>query len=150
MKKSTCGLVLVLAFGLLSSGVRAAAGADPKVPVPEAAPTLEVVAQFLEGYSKDKTKEQGGWLQVPDLEANETLKLRLDKIHRERLSKVGDRAYFVCADFLNAEGKRYDLDFWVKNEGGKLAVTNTSIHKVSGVPRYIWVEREGLWVQLPV
>ena len=148
MKKRTAALLLAL--GLAAGRTMFLAAQETPKSIPEAPPTLEVVAQFLEGYSAKQTAEQGGWMKVEDPEAKQTLKLRLDKIHRERLAKTGDKTYFVCADFKNPEGKRYDLDFWVKGDGDHLMVSDTTIHKVDGVPRYLWVEREGLWKRLPV
>ena len=151
MKKYTA-LTLFLALGLAGgrASFLAAQTEQAAKQIPEAPPTLEVVAQFLEGYASQQASAHDGWMQVKDVEADQTLKLRLDKVHRERLSKTGEKSYFVCADFKNPEGKRYDLDFWVKGDGEKLVVSDTTIHKVDGVPRYIWVEREGLWIRVPV
>lgn len=150
MKGHLAVLILLLGLGPVLQPTLAAGPAKKKKMVPEAPPTLEVVAQFLEGYAKEKAKEQGGWMIVPDTKTNEDVKLRLHRIHRERLSKTADKTYFVCADFESSEGKRYDLDFWVKGDGDHLAVSDVTIHKVNGAPRYIWAEHDGLWVRLPV
>jgi hypothetical protein len=149
-KKHMPVLLLFLALGLTLQPAQAVGGTKQKKKVPEAPPTLEVVAQFLEGYAKEKAQDQGGWMIVPDTKTNEELKLRLIKIHRERLSKTADKTYFVCADFESSEGKRYDLDFWVQGDGSKLTVSDITIHKVNGAPRYIWAEHDGVWVQLSV
>lgn len=149
MKKQLPVFLLLLGLGLVLQPTLAAGLAKEKKKVPEAPPTLEVVAQFLEGYSKDQAKKQGGWMIIPDTKTNEDVKLRLSKIHRERLSKTADKTYFVCADFDSADGKKYDLDFWVKGDGDNLTVSDVTIHKVNGAPRYIWAEHDGLWVRLP-
>ncbi len=59
--------------------------------------------------------------------------------------------YFVCADFTSPEGKKtYDLDFWVKGEPRGLTVTDTTIHKEAGVPRYSWLEGADTWRRKPL
>lgn len=108
-------------------------------------PTIESVAKFLEDYAEKKTEAQGGWMKIPDEQAKGDLLLRLDKIHRERLAKTGKGTYFVCADFKTPKGKLYDLDFWVKDSEEGLSVTETTIHKEEGKPRYDWVEKDGIW-----
>ncbi len=95
-------------------------------------------------------EEQGGWMTIRDEQAGVDLKLKLDKIHRERLAKTSEGTYFVCADFKTPQGKLYDLDFWVWEAGDELSVTETTIHKESGKPRYNWVEEDGVWKQKPL
>lgn len=150
MKKAVFALTLV--FGL-SAGRAPFLAAQTEMPgkqIPEAPPTIEVVAQFIEGYALQQASGQDGWMKIIDPETDQTLKLHLEKVHREGLSKTADRTYSVCADFKSPEGKRYDIDFWIKEDGGKLVVSDTAIHKVDGVPRYIWMEMEGVWAQVPV
>jgi hypothetical protein len=112
--------------------------------------TIESVAIYLEGYVGKKVVEGGGWMKVQDEKANATLKLKLDKIHRERLAKTDQGTYFVCADFTSPGGKIYDLDFWVMETDEGLKVTETTVHKEDGKPRYSWVEKDGIWSQLPL
>ena len=110
-------------------------------------PTIEAVALFLEGKVAVWTTEQGGWMKVADDVTGGDLELRLDKIHRERLSKTSKGTYFVCADFTTPEGKTWDLDFWVKDTADGLEVDETTIHKEEGVARYMWYEEDGVWVR---
>ncbi len=112
--------------------------------------TMETVAAYLEGYAAKQAAEQGGWMELQDEEKEKTLKLKLDKVHRERLAKTGEGTYFVCADFMTPEGKAYDLDFWVKETDKGLEVTETTIHKEEGSPRYNWVEKDGIWSRKPL
>lgn len=113
-------------------------------------PTIETVAVYLEGYVAKKASQEGGWMKIRDERANTTLKLKLDKIHRERLARTDKGTFFVCADFKTPEGKVYDLDFWVKDTQEGLTVTETTIHKEEGKPRYMWVEEDGIWSQKPL
>lgn len=112
--------------------------------------SIESVAVYLEGYVGKKAAEQGGWMKVQDEEAGKTLRLKLDKIHRERLAKTDEGTYFVCADFRTPEGKTYDLDFWVKETDDGLKVTETTVHKEAGKARYTWVEKNGIWSRKPL
>lgn len=112
--------------------------------------TVEDVATYLEGYAAEAAAEKRGWMEIRDEVTDRTLKLKLDRVHRERLSKTGEGTYFVCADFKDPEGKVYDLDFWVKETAEGLAVTETTIHKEAGAPRYNWVEKDGIWSRMPL
>ena len=71
---------------------------------PTAAPTIEDVALFLESHCAEATKASGGSMTIHDEKAGIDRKLRLDKIHRERLAKTGEATYFVCADFKDTAG----------------------------------------------
>ena len=84
-------------------------------------------------------------MKVRDDVSGGDLALKLDKIHRERLSKTSEGTYFVCADFMTRQGKSYDLDFWVEHSADGLQVAETTIHKEEGVARYMWFEEDGRW-----
>ena len=106
---------------------------------------VEAVALFLETEVASWTTEQGGWVKIRDDVSDGDLALRLDKVHRERLSKTSEGTYFVCADFTTPEGKSYDLDFWVHDAADGLKVAETTIHKEEGEARYMWFEEDGVW-----
>lgn len=114
--------------------------AKKKAPV-----TIEAVALYIEGYVVEKAAEGDGWMKVPDDKTGKDMSLKLDKIHRDRLAKTDEGTYFVCADFKERGGKLYDLDFWVKDTGEGLSVTETTVHKEDGVRRYTWIEKDGVW-----
>jgi hypothetical protein len=123
----------------------------PEHPAPKKEPvTIESVAVFLEGYVAEEAKAHDGWYRIEDEKAGRTLELRLDKIHRERLAKTAERTYFVCADFQTADGKLYDLDFWVEETDEGLTVTESMVHKEEGKPRYSWIENHGIWTRKPL
>lgn len=118
----------------------------------ESTVTLEDVAAFIEAYVQKNSKE--GTYSIMDKVASKKLALTLDKVHREKLSQIGKDTYFVCADFKTAEGKVYDLDFFVNGSNKdnlKVNAEKTSIHKEEGEPRYNWEEgKGGIWKQVKV
>jgi hypothetical protein len=117
-------------------------------------PTLEEVAQVIEAYVKRDSELKGGYFLVYDDKADKPLRLHLDKVHRERLSKIEDGLYFVCADFKTPEGTVYDLDFWMTGTNKEdLSVSDViAVHKEDGKRRYYWsLDAEShLWEQKSV
>jgi hypothetical protein len=73
------------------------------------------------------------------------LALDLIKVHDDRLQDLGDGKYFACVDMKAADGKTYDVDFFLTGQPGKMKVTETSVHKVDGKPLYDWKEENGKW-----
>ena len=77
--------------------------------------------------------------------------MTLDKVHRDRLSKVGKDTYFACADFRTPEGKIYDLDVFMKGpDKDNLTFSEFMVHKEAGKERYTWYEQGGVWKKKPV
>ena len=111
-----------------------------------AEPTKDQLADAVEKYVADKAVEKEGVFIIIDPESGETLELVLDKVHRERLSKVAEGKYFACADFTTKEGKLYDLDVFMEgDDANSLAFSDFSVHKEDGVERYMWYEEDGVW-----
>ena len=107
--------------------------------------TKEALAIAIKAHIEDATKAQGGAFHVEDAKAGITLELTLDKVHEERLATMGNGVYFACSDFKAANGKVYDVDFFMKDHEGGLVMTELHIHKEDGVARYTWHENNGLW-----
>ena len=103
------------------------------------------VADFITKYVKKKGRSYS--IKHPD--TGKYVRLKLDKVHRKRLSEVVKNIFFVCADFKAKDRTLYDLDFWVKVQGSNLRVTKTMMHKVNSKPRYTWYKdkKDGLWKQ---
>jgi len=93
-------------------------------------------------------KETNGIYQLKD--GDKTWDLKLDKVHRERLSRIDESTYFACTDFQSSDNHTVDVDFFMKDDGGKLVMTDATLHKVDGKPRYNWKEKDGYWVRVPV
>jgi hypothetical protein len=93
-------------------------------------------------------KETNGVYQLKD--GDKTWDLKLDKVHRERLSRIDENTYFACTDFQSSDKHTVDVDFFMKDDDGKLVMTDATLHKVDGQPRYNWKEQDGYWVKVPV
>jgi hypothetical protein len=77
------------------------------------------------------------------------LALDLIKVHDDRLQDLGGGKYFACVDMKAADGKTYDIDFFLTGQPGKMKVTQTSVHKIDGKPLYNWKEENGTWHKVP-
>ena len=76
--------------------------------------------------------------------------LKLDHVHRERLSRLDENTYFACTDFKSNDGHTVDVDFFMKDKDGKLAMSDATVHKIDGKARYNWEEKDGFWKRVPV
>ena len=77
------------------------------------------------------------------------LALNLIKVHDDRLQDLGGGKYFACVDMKSADGKTYDIDFFLTGQPGQMKVTETSVHKIDGKPLYNWKEENGKWNKVP-
>ncbi len=98
----------------------------------------------------EKSKDSSGVFKLTDPELKKTWDLTLDRVHKDRLSKLSADTYFACVDMKDPAGKIVDVDFFLKSQDGKLAMTDTTVHKVEGKPRYNWKEEDGFWKRVPV
>lgn len=76
---------------------------------------------------------------------------KLVRIHTEYLANLGPGRHFACVDLVDAKGDVYDVDFFLSGDPGNMTVTETTIHKLNGVPFYAWEQAEdGNWHRIPV
>ena len=109
--------------------------------------TLQNLALAIESFVEADIMLRGAFL-VIDPSTNKVLKLTLDKVHKERLSHIGDDVYFACADFNADDGRVYDLDIFLQGKNtDNLTVTEISVHKEDGEARYNWLQQDGIWVK---
>ena len=95
----------------------------------------------------EKTKADGGVFKVEDKVLNKTWDLTLVKVHTDKLTPLSADTYFACTDFKAKDGTVVDVDFYLKNQDGKLVITDTTVHKINGKPRFNYVEKNGVWVR---
>jgi len=82
---------------------------------------------------------------------NRQLQLKLVRVHLEYLANLGPRRHFACVDLVGTDGEVYDVDFFLAGDPGAMTVTETTVHKINGQPRYTWEQkRNGTWRRVPV
>ena len=107
--------------------------------------TMDELAKAITSEIETAQSKNDGWYTMKDGDA--TWKMKLDKVHRERLSQIDPKTYFACTDFKSDDGRTVDVDFFMRDDGEKLVMTEATIHKVDGKPRYNWKEKDGYWVK---
>src|SRR5437773_4212745 len=78
--------------------------------------------RFISGYAAKSADKK---FHVPYQRKN--LALDLLRLHDDRFSSLGGDKYFACVDMKGADGKIYDIDFFMVVQTGKLTVTETSV-----------------------
>lgn len=84
-----------------------------------------------------------GIYKLKDDKTGQTLDLKFINAHQP-VRKLDNGEYFACTDFRAAGTKDqiYDVDFWVKEQDGKMVVDQVRVHKVPEM-------KNGQWVQVP-
>ena len=143
---TVCIFSIVSAQGEHPTGSKATASITPQIVQGEKI-TLQNLARAIESFVEADINLRGAFL-VIDPSTNEVLILNLEKVHKERLSHIGDDVYFACADFNADDGRVYDLDIFLQGKNtDNLTVTEISVHKEDGEARYGWQEQDGIWTK---
>ena len=140
----------LIAFALVCSATFVFAQEHPEHPTDKPA--------AKKGYSMDElekaitaeiqnAQKADGYYHLKD--GDKTWNLTLDHVHKERLARTDATTYFACTDFKSDDNHTVDVDFFMKDDGQKLVLADTSLHKVDGKPRYNWKEKDGYWVKEP-
>ncbi len=111
--------------------------------------TMDELEKAIKGQIIATQDKNGGKYPMKDDKENKTWSMVLDHVHRERLSRLDAKTYFACTDFKSDDGHVVDVDFFMKDDGEKLAMADATIHKVDGKARYDWKEKGGYWVRVP-
>lgn len=142
---------------------------DPKVAQAdegcETDPATVVTADIQAGIEKHiaaEAKRGGGFYALkyrkPPARAGEapgpeqSLDLKLVRVHTEYLSNLGPGSHFACVDLVDVTGDVYDVDFFLKGDPGSMSVTETTVHKLNGKPFYAWEQDKAdkTWHRVPV
>ena len=87
---------------------------------------------FIEGKTVD------GTFYMFDAVKGDLMRLRFSKLH-DGVMKKGD--FFVsCADFVDGDGRKVDLDFLVVKSGGGYVTTQAVLHSIDGKKRKYHLE----------
>ncbi|HEY8712060.1 MAG TPA: hypothetical protein VIM68_04265 [Thermoanaerobaculia bacterium] len=147
-------LALSAVLALVVGGAAVVAQEHPEHPEGKTAATKAISIDDLEKSIKssiaEKEKSGGGYYKLADKIATKTWLLKLDHVHRERLSRLDEKTYFACTDFKSSDGHTVDVDFFMKDKDGKLVMSDATVHKIDGKPRYDWEEENGFWKRVPV
>jgi hypothetical protein len=115
----------------------------PKKGAEKQVSTADISAGIKKNIDAETKKSSDGKFHV-NYEGQD-LALDLIKVHDDRLSDLGGGKYFACVDMKGADGKTYDIDFFLTGQPGSMQVTETSVHKIDGKPLYNWKEENGKW-----
>jgi YHS domain-containing protein len=90
-----------------------------------------------------KSVGSDGVFKLKDDKTGQTLDLKFINAHQP-VRQLDNGEYFACTDFRAAgtTDQIYDVDFWVKDQGGKMVVDQVRVHKVPE-------KKNGQWVQVP-
>jgi len=85
-----------------------------------------------------KVNSINGILTVYDSIDGKLLKMKLDNLH-SGIVKKGDY-YVSCADFVDQNNRKIDIDFMVIKDGSTLITTQALVHSVDGAKRKYHLE----------
>ena len=101
-----------------------------------------ITAHIVDGSKAD------GKFHAKDNVLNKTWDLTLVKVHKDKLTALDADNYFACVDLKADDGTMVDVDFFLKKDGAKLVVTDTTVHKINGEARYMYEEKDGFWARV--
>ncbi len=87
----------------------------------------DTMQQYIANQSVD------GKLFVYDAVKNKLLELTFKRLHAG-VAKKGD-FYVSCADFIDQDGAKVDLDFMVRPSGEAFIATQAIVHSIEGLQR---------------
>lgn len=109
----------------------------------------EDIAEGIDKHIEEQIEEGSGYFYL--IFGDQELKLKLVRIHMEFLSKLGPQSHFACVDLADVSGDVYDVDFFLSGDPGDMTVTETTVHKLNGIPYYVWDQDEDKsWHRLEV
>jgi len=117
----------------------------PQNPPSEKKVSTDDIDAAIRAHIEEKSKASGGRFEVRDDVLNKTWSLELVRVHKDKLQALADGRYFACVDFKAPDATMVDVDFFLKKDGDKLAVTDTTVHKIDGKARYNYEEKNGVW-----
>ncbi|MFC1673119.1 hypothetical protein ACFL12_03095 [Pseudomonadota bacterium] len=112
---------------------------------------VEDIKATMAKYIK-ATVDSDGVFHMRDDKTGEMLALKFVQVH-DPVRQIGTDIYFACTDFhvVGEVDKLYDLDFWMNDKTGELAVYQSKVHKEPRMsflygwykqPRYTFVNDE--------
>ncbi len=103
----------------------------------------------IERHIAESSARTGGYYRLTTNEKQ--FEFKLVRVHTEYLSRLGHGRQFACVDLVDRAGDVYDVDFFLEGGAGAMRVTETSLHKLNGIPFYTWKqEADRSWTRVPV
>ncbi len=103
----------------------------------------------IEKYIEGQTDRGGGYFKFSS-DGKEYL-FKLVRVHTEYLANLGPGRHFACVDLVDTFGDVYDVDFFLSGDPGAMTVTETTLHKLNGIPFYAWKQDwRGRWKRVPM
>lgn len=103
----------------------------------------------IEKYIEEETLRGGGYFRFSS--DGKEYSFKLVRVHTEYLTNLGPRRHFACVDLAATSGDVYDVDFFLSGDPGAMDVTETTLHKLNGIPFYVWKQNEkGVWYRLSI
>jgi len=134
--------IVVLCVALKGCGLRRTDVSVPNVV------TADIQAG-IEKYIDDQTILGEGYFKFSS-DGKEYL-FKLVRVHTEYLANLGPRRHFACIDLVDTSGDVYDVDFFLAGDPGAMTVTDTTLHKLNGIPFYAWKQNwKGVWKRVPM
>jgi transglutaminase-like putative cysteine protease len=97
--------------------------------------TTEIQAD-IERYIAEEARRGNGYFRFSS-DGKDYL-FKLVRVHTEYLARLSDEARFACVDLVDTAGDVYDVDFFLSGRPGSMVVTETTLHKLNGIPFYVW------------
>jgi transglutaminase-like putative cysteine protease len=143
--------IAMVLLGIGFGGICAAPAGAVDLPSDAAAPPVvtDDIRVAIEKHIAAEVARGDGHFNV--IHDDDTLGLRLVRVHVEYLATLGPREHFACVDMASEDGQFYDIDFFMEGDPGAMDVTRTMVHKLNGRPYYLWEQNaDGLWVRATV
>lgn len=126
---AACALAFALAACLPDKVVEPEAAAVPNVV------TADIQAG-IEQHIADESRRGNGYFRFAS--GGREYSFKLVRVHTEYLANLGPLRHFACVDLVDTAGDVYDVDFFLAGEPGAMRVTETTLHKLNGIPYYAW------------
>lgn len=121
------GLAMVLGFSAVSLGAD-----DPSI----TGETRKGIQSAMTSHIQENLFD--GKYVIYDAVEGHLKKLKFDKVHEGIVKKGG--FYVSCADFVDDQGKQYDLDLLVVKNKDSFRVLETVVHSIDGKKRKYHLE----------
>lgn len=120
-------LAIVLVFSAISFGAD-----DPSI----TGDTRKGIQAVMKSHIDENSV--GGRYVIYDAVTGELKKLKFDRVHKGIVKKAD--FYVSCADFVDDQGNKYDLDLLVVKKDGDFQAMETIVHSINGKKRKYHLE----------